>query len=547
MSANKTNSNDYQSLASSAKKNGANNGDISTLKPLTKIRHENIEEQEANYLTSLINPYQKKEPAPVLQSAPELQPEPELPPAPKNTLEKVEDAEVTPLTFAEEAKQKRLKKAQEKDEKLLQSDRWIVRNGHNLTYIGLFLFTLVVYFRPYEWVPGLENFTSIALIFAVATLLIYLPTQLSTEGNLTILTTEVKCLLFIVGWALLTMPIAKDPATAWKVFDETFSKIVIIFIVMVNTLRSKSRLKGLIWLSIGMGVFLSYQAIELYRLGKFEVEGYRVNVDYGGMFGNPNDMALHLVMFAPLAFVLGIISKNILSKAIYFVFAGLMIGANMVTQSRGGFLGLVAIFGVLVWKLSKKARLKVILVSVIVAAAIIAAAPGDYGKRVISIFDVTQDVSGSHDQRRILLERSIVVTLRNPWGIGLGNFPIVGERNLQTHNAFTQISSELGWLCFIAYLLFLVSPVRKLAAIERQMFARGDTSWMYYISIGLQTCIIGYMVSSFFVSVAYQWFVYFPIAYAVCLRRIYNIEQQEKGESGIEEKGLVDYLKRQKV
>lgn len=545
MSVNKAKSNDYQSLVSSSKKNGTNNGDISSLKPLSKNRQE-PEEQEANSLSSLINPYQK------IQQKEAVSPENR--PVAEKPLETVivqktkkEEFAETPLSFAEERKQRKLKKAQEKDEKLLKSDRWIVRNGHDLTFVGLFLFTLVVYFRPYEWVPGLESFTSVALIFALATILIYLPTQLATEGNLTILTTEVKCLLFLVGWALLTMPIAKDPATSWKVFDETFSKIVLIFIVMVNTLRTKSRLKGLMWLSIGMGVFLSYQAIDLYRAGKFEVEGYRVNVDYGGMFGNPNDMALHLVMFTPLAFVLGIMSKNILSKAVYFISAALMIGANMVTQSRGGFLGLVAIFGMLVWKLSKKARLKVILASVIVAVVIIAAAPGDYGKRVISIFDVTQDVSGSHDQRRELLERSIQVTLRNPQGIGLGNFPIVGIRNLQTHNAFTQISSELGWLCLIAYLIFLISPIRKLAAIERQMFAKGDTSWMYYLSIGLQTCIVGYMVSSFFVSVAYQWFVYFPIAYAVCLRRIYNIEQQEKGELGIEEKSFGDYLKLQKT
>lgn len=538
MSANKVNSNDYQSLASSSKKNGANNGDISTLKPLAKIRP-TAEEQEIDAPASLINPFQKIEPK---ESVPEFEPSSNQP----NEKVETEKVEETPLSFAEEQKQRKLKKIQEKDEKLLQSDRWVVRNGHNLTYVGLFLFTLVVYFRPYEWVPGFENFTSIALIFAIATLLIYLPTQLATEGSFTIFTTEVKCLLFIVLWALMTMPIAKDPATSWKVFNETFSKIVIIFIVMVNTLRTKDRMKGLMWLSIGMGVFLSYQAIEKYQSGIFEIEAYRVNVDYGGMFGNPNDMALHLVMFAPLAIALGIISKNILSKLIYFASAGLMIGANMVTQSRGGFLGLVAIFGVLVWKLSKKNRLKVILAAVFVAGAIIAVAPGDYGKRVISIFDVTQDVSGSHDQRRELLERSIIVTLRNPWGIGLGNFPIVGVRNLQTHNAFTQISSELGWLCLLAYLIFLVSPVRKLAAVERQMFARGDTSWMYYLSIGLQACIIGYMVSSFFVSVAYQWFVYFPIAYAVCLRRIYNIEQQEKGELGIEEKGIGDYLKRQK-
>ena len=36
------------------------------------------------------------------------------------------------------------------------------------------------------------------------------------------------------------------------------------------------------------------------------------------------------------------------------------------------------------------------------------------------------------------------------------------------------------------------------------------------------------MVSSFFASVAYLWYVYYLVAYAVCLRRMY---ESETGES----------------
>ena len=49
--------------------------------------------------------------------------------------------------------------------------------------------------------------------------------------------------------------------------------------------------------------------------------------------------------------------------------------------------------------------------------------------------------------------------------------------------------------------------------------------WLYYLSIGLQSSIIAYMVSAFFASVAYNWFAYYLIAYAVVFRRIYRIEK----------------------
>src|ERR1051325_9603669 len=60
------------------------------------------------------------------------------------------------------------------------------RNGHALTFAGLFLFCLVLYVRPYEIFPQAVWLRNIALILAVATLAVYLPTQLGLEGKLTI-------------------------------------------------------------------------------------------------------------------------------------------------------------------------------------------------------------------------------------------------------------------------------------------------------------------------------------------------------------------------
>ncbi|HLM03081.1 MAG TPA: hypothetical protein VK400_18665, partial [Pyrinomonadaceae bacterium] len=46
-----------------------------------------------------------------------------------------------------------------------------------------------------------------------------------------------------------------------------------------------------------------------------------------------------------------------------------------------------------------------------------------------------------------------------------------------------------------------------------------------------------YMVSSFFVSVAYNWFIYYLIAYAVAFRRIYRLETEaETNQSAAESK-----------
>ncbi len=413
-----------------------------------------------------------------------------------------------------------------------KSENWLSRKGHTITFVGIFLFTLVLYFRPYELIPALAGFQSIALIIAIATLLVFVPVQMSLEGTPTALPTEVKCVLFLTVWALISIPLAKSPGLAWATFNDTFIKVVLIFIVMVNTLRTPLRVKSLIWLGIAVGIMLSIQAVDLYMKGEFRTEGYRVSVDFGGMFGNPNDMSIHLVIFIPLAIALGAGASRIAAKAVFFAAAGIMTAGSLVTQSRGAFLGLIAVASVLVWKLGRGNRLKAVLIAGAIGLTIILLAPGNYGLRILSIFVPSLDPVGSSNQRSELLIRSLWVTLRNPLGIGIGNFEIVGSHNLGTHNAYTQVSSELGWLAFAAYLALVSNPIRRLNRIENELFGGGDRSWLYYLAIGVQASIAGYLVSSFFSSVAYHWYVYYPVAYAIGLRRIYQLGETERANAG---------------
>jgi hypothetical protein len=417
----------------------------------------------------------------------------------------------------------------------IAKDKWPEAVRHKLTYFGIFLFTLVLYYRPYEWVPALSGFTSIALVIAIATLLIYLPIQITQAGNLTAMPMEVKCLLLIAAWAFITIPMAKDTSLAWAKFSDQFIKVVIIFVIMVNVLTTEKRIRNLMWLGTSIGAILSFQAIELYRQGRFEVEGYRVKVDFGGMFGNPNDMSIHLVTFIPICIALGLNTNSKLSKFFYFAVSALMTAGVVVTQSRSGFLGLVAGTAVLVWKLGKGRRLKAVLVSGLAAFIGIMFVPGNYGIRLLSIVVPALDPVRSSTQRQERLIQSIWVTLRNPLGIGIGNSSLVGLQNLETHNAYTQVSSELGWIAFAIFLVFLIHPLRRLSFIQRLTHHDKKNRWLYYASVGVYASIASYMVSSFFASVSYNWYVYYPVAFAVGLQRIHisrlNLSSSELGDA----------------
>jgi O-antigen ligase len=404
------------------------------------------------------------------------------------------------------------------------------RNGHTVTFAGLFLFSIILYIRPYEFFPGLSSFTSMAFYSGIITLTIYAATQLSLEGNLTARPKEINLVLLLTVAALLSMPLADDIGGAWKTFSEHLIKAIVIFVVLVNTVRTELRLKLLLLLVLGVSIYLSVNAINDYRLGLFGtgtvgMADARIVGRIRGLFENSNDLALHLVTMIPIAVVLGMGKRDPFRKLIYLGTAALMVGAVVVTFSRGGFLGLVAAGFILVRRLGRKNRTATTAALVFAVILFLALAPGAYSGRLSSIVNSSADLTGSSSQRNEVLKRSIWVALRYPlFGVGIGNFRQKSPRNLETHNAYTQVASEMGLAAMVIYIMFLVHPLRRLRLIENTSYSKPDQTKFFYLSVGLQASLVGFMVSSFFGAVAYQWYVYYLVAYAVSLHRLYIVK-----------------------
>ena len=412
--------------------------------------------------------------------------------------------------------------------------KWVLKRGHTLSFAFLFLFTVVLYFRPYELISSLASLDKLAFVLAIATFVIFIPSQIGLEGNLTDRPREVNLVLLLALAGLLSIIPAISPSEAWNEFNDVFVKAVLMFIVMVNVVRTERRLRLLMYVALAVTVLLSYHAISDYQAGNFVVEGYRIKGLLGGMFGNPNDLALHFVTMTPLAVALAMGSRR-LGKLVFGAIAISIIAANVVTYSRGGFLGLVATAGVLTWKFGRKRRLLVLTLGPICLAIFAAVAPGNYGVRLLSIFIPSLDPIGSATARQAILDRSILVSIRNPiLGIGMGNFHTVSFHETVTHNAFTQVSAEMGFAAFIIYLMFLTAPFSALRRIERETISTKSKSRYYYLAVGLQASLVGYMVTAFFAAVAYQWYAYYLVAYAVCLRRVYQADEEAQAEIAVE-------------
>ena len=396
------------------------------------------------------------------------------------------------------------------------------RRGHTLSYVGLILFTIVTCFRPQEFIPSLAT-VQLALYCALATLLVYLPWQLASAGNLTARPREVNLMLLLSFMALLSIPFGLSPPDALNSFWDFF-KAIIVFILIVNVVHTERRLRGMFFLAMAVTCTLAVGALNDYRLGNLTVEGYRVQgIIKGGMFENPNDLGIHLATMFPLALTLGLASRNVFGKLLYGACTFLILAASVVTFSRGNFLGLVAVGALMGWKFARRRR--AVVVAAIAAAVLIfvAMTPPSYWLRVASIFDTSLDAFGSSSLRGELLKQSFLVTLRHPLiGVGIGNFPLMSIRSLVSHNSYTQIGAELGMFALLIYAMLVTAPLGRLRQIERETLksARGDSRF-YFLAVGLQASLVAYMVSSFFASVAFYWFLYYLVGYAVCFRQIY--------------------------
>jgi O-antigen ligase len=236
-------------------------------------------------------------------------------------------------------------------------------------------------------------------------------------------------------------------------------------------------------------------------------------------------MALFLVTNVPIAIALLLGSRSLARKFLFAGCAVLMIAGIVLTYSRAGFIGLLVALTFFVWKAGNRRRLEILVVGFLMVAAFLALAPG-YALRLASILVPSWDPVGSSEARSGELFRSLYVAIRHPLlGIGMGNYaPEMSYRGLVTHNSYTQVAAEMGMAALVCYTMFIVRPLRKLGQIGRETSEARRNSHYYYLAVGLQASLLGYTVSSFFASVAYLWYVYYLVAYAVCLRRLYEAE-----------------------
>jgi hypothetical protein len=415
-------------------------------------------------------------------------------------------------------------------------------NGQDFAYAGLILFTILLALRPNELLP-IGTFP-VVKILTIGTLAIFFFDKLSQGGPVSVMPRPFRYLLILNALALVSIPVGLDPAASFAGFTDSFLKILLIFLLIINVVTSFRRLRFIVEVTVCSGTIVAAMTLANFAQGKNLVEYYRASGALGGVFANPNDLAMSMNMLIPFAIYLGLTRPNPVMRFMYLVCAMLLGATSVVTYSRSGFLSMAIGGTFFLVKISRRYP-AVLAIGVVAACGFVVSSPG----RVFTVFSGSGDDSmaaGSALQRWELIKRSFEAAGANPlrwlFGVGLGNFHIVSVKELVNHNAYLQVFNEIGLPALCFYILFLSSVVTISARIVKQYRRVRGYRQLWLMAVAIETSLIVYLIGSFFASVAYLWYVYYPAAFAVCLQQLLRHAEGRPPQKGVEPR--VWYLRR---
>lgn len=172
---------------------------------------------------------------------------------------------------------------------------------------------------------------------------------------------------------------------------------------------------------------------------------------------------LNLALFSCLGVIIYLKKKGL----VYVVMLGFLLLANLLTFSRGGYLGLfsgLVIFLIFFWKgINKKYRIGMGIMFLLIVSLLVFKNP--VSQRFWSSFDFSE---GSNVGRLEIWNDSLSLILEHPGGVGLGNYslainPLAEYRDpIYAHNTYLDIISETGLQGGLVWLLFLFSIILSL-------------------------------------------------------------------------------------
>jgi O-antigen ligase len=365
-----------------------------------------------------------------------------------------------------------------------------------------------------------------------------------------------KALLFLIVWMVISVPFSVYPRQSFLFLTDHLWKMLITLCLILAFGYTKESLDKMIW-----AFFLAAGVFGVMAFISVRTDRFSVVTAY-----DPNENALLFVLAVPFIFW-KMMTFSGLKKILMACLLALLVLGIVETQSRGGFLGLIAVALVCIYQYKRVTNINIFNFKII---AIIALFIGvmyfvggeQYSNRISSIFNTESEYNYTAESGRLTIWRQgFELMLDNPFlGVGVDSFESalgrifrMDEGQWQTaHNSFLQVGAELGFPGLIAFCFIIVSTMAYLkkatTALDKPKTDSGEDSStdpkqkLNLVSITAYSLIgswTGFIVSGAFLSVAYGNLIFFLIGTSWACINVASAPQERK-EPDLQEKASTE-------
>lgn len=342
------------------------------------------------------------------------------------------------------------------------------------------LVTALLYLRPTDFIPELEGYQLYLVAISVCTLLSW--DRLCGQFSFSTLR-ERPIGAFAIG--ILVVAVVSNLLhgkfeTAFQ-FGIEFTKVLVFYFLMTGLVNSSSRLRWFLntmvlieLIVVGLALLNFYRIIDLPAFNSSIAQtGYTdpatgepvilLRLSGTGSYGDPNDFC-ELIVPALIFSLRGLSARPYRFGRLLWLGPIVVCGiALRLTQSRGGFIGLLAGLAVLFW--ARYGRKKAVLLAVLVLPVIFMV----FGGRQTSL----STSEGTGQARIQLWDVGFEMLKRSPL-LGSGTGELAETAGHVAHNSFVQTYTELGFIGGTLYFGMFYYAILMMARLGAPGMTIGD-------------------------------------------------------------------------
>lgn len=403
---------------------------------------------------------------------------------------------------------------------------FIFRNA----WIGVLLWTWLSVMNPHKLAFGFAHDAPFAALVAAVTLIALITgkDKVSLPRN-----ASVWVLIVLLLWMGITTFFAIYPDESVAQLEKVL-KIQLMTLVAMAVLHERKHIHLFVWVNaISIGFYGLKGGLFTLRSGG----GERVWGPPGGFIEGNNELGLAMLVVIPLLFYLYLTTEHKWIRRGLLLTMLMSAVAVLGTQSRGAFLAILAMGGML-WLRSPINKFTSGIAIVLVGGLLFTFMPDSWHERMGTIRTYEQD--GSAMGRINAWETAVNIANDRPTGAGFEAytplvFAIYAPDPLEkraadptharaSHSIYFQILGEHGWVGLTLFLFIWWLVWRTAGNLRRLTKNVPEFAWVFILASMSQVALVGYAVGGAFLSLAYFDLPYNLMVLIVVMHRLVSLE-----------------------